>query len=421
MKKAFTICLSLLLILGLSACGSKQKGNDENKLTIWGFYEAMPKEAADYFGENNDVEIDYQTIGWGDYQTKLDTVLGTDDAPDLLILDNSFIGKYIQHEGILNLEEAFSDKEEMKGYIENTLPSTKGPGMFDGKAVAVGWESTVGAFYYRSDLAEQHLDIKTVEEMEERLSTPESLIQLQKDLDESGSGLKLIGDMKDTVAAIVSPKEPYVNGDEFILTDEVTDNLTFIKTLEDSKIYYTKDDRTAQINGALTDKYLGDIAPAWAVQAVSEYEQPGQWAIAKTPFKYTSGGSFWAMTTNANKELAWDFLSSTFINEEWLLDNLENFGSIGNEKVTLEYIEKNTDLGSEYYSGQNITKKFLEIAQDTPAPGQTSAYDSGIIDSINKGIDSYVFEKTTTTEKETIEQIITDIENLYPDLQIKTK
>lgn len=421
MKRALKICLSFILVFGLSACGSKEKVKDENKLTIWGFYEAMPKEAADYFGEKNDVEIDYQTIGWGDYQTKLDTVLGTDDAPDLLILDNSFIGKYIQHEGILNLEEEFSDKEEMKGYIENTLPSTKGPGMFDGKAVAVGWESTVGAFYYRSDLADKYLGIKSVEEMEQKISTPESLLQLQKELDEANSGLKLIGDMKDTVAAVISPKEPYVNGDTFTLTNEVTDNLAFIKQLDDNKIYYTKDDRTAQINGALTDKYLGDIAPAWAVQAVAEYEQPGLWSIAKSPFRYTSGGSFWAMTSNANKELAWDFLATTFLNEEWLLDNLENFGSIGNEKVTLKYIEENSDLGSEYYSGQNITEKFLEIAQDTPAPGQTSAYDSGIIDSINKGIDAYVFEKTTTTEDETVNQIIADIENLYPDLEIKTK
>lgn len=417
MKKIFRFIMTILFSITLIGCSSGEQGN-EDKLTIWGFYEAMPKEAADYYGELKDIEIDYQTIGWDDYQTKLDTVLGTEDAPDLLILDNSFIGKYVQHEGIASLEKEFGDEPEMQTYIKDTLPSTKGPGILEDEVVAIGWESSVGAFFYRTDLAKEHLNIDSVEEMEERLDSPQSLIELQKELNTKDSGIKLIGEAKEVVAAVVSPEEPYVVDNTFKLDEDFINDLELIKTYNDNKIFYTNDDRTSQINGAISDKYIGDIIPAWGVQAVAEYDQSGKWAIAKSPFLYTSGGSFWGMTSTANKDLVWDFLTTTFLNESWLLEHISDFGTIGNEKVTLRYLEEQDGVGSDYYGGQNITEKFLEIAQDTPAPGQSSPYDRGIADSINDGISSYVFEGTTSSIDETINQIAEDIQNLYPDLEI---
>ena len=116
MKKLF---LLLVILATLISCSKKEgASNDEKskvgdgKLIIWGFFEGMPKQALDEWSKATGKIVEYQTIGWADYQTKLNTVLGTADAPDIVLLERSFMGQFLPTDNFLPIGELWKDKPD---------------------------------------------------------------------------------------------------------------------------------------------------------------------------------------------------------------------------------------------------------------------------------------------------------------------
>lgn len=421
MKKVICLVVALLVIAG---CGSSKdssadKAKDSDKLVIWSFYEGLPKAAADAY-EKAGGKVEFINIGGDDIQTKLDAVLGSSEAPDIVILENAWTGKYLSRPEFLDLESTFSKSEKMKDYIENTVLPTKAGGMIDGKVKALGWELTSGAFYYRNDLAKDILNINSVEEMEERINTVDKFLALQDELNAKNSGKKLIGEIDQLGAAFRNSAQtvPYVKDGTFTLTKSLQDAIEEQKKLVEKGIYFTQGDGTMREAGAKQDAFLGDVAPAWFINNIKKYGQDGKWSIAKSPFTYSEGGSFLAVTETANKDAVQKFLETTFLDTNWLYNNMkEHVGIVGN-KAVMELYAKDDANEDPYFAGQDVGTKLFEIASEANTVRPITAYDGGIGSAVWNGNYEYVYWKNIKTKEEMVNFITTEVKKLYPDLKI---
>lgn len=377
----------------------------------------------DYYEKETGKKVEYQTIGWDDYQTKINTVLGTDDAPDLLMLERSFMGTYIGTDNILSMEQLLADDEQFNTYKENTAVATAGPGMVNDEVKAIGWENTAAAFFYRSDLASKCLDINSVEEMENETKTWDGYVKLFDKLksssDEACSKMAMFAypDYRDGFLTDAGAYKLQDDG-SYVITEDYGKALETLKENVDNGMVYSPDsDKTQITSGNADDKILGNISPAWGTQAVLEYQQPGKWAVADTPLDYSSGGTYLAATPQADTAMVKEFLDMTFLNEQWLIDNMDTFGMVGNETIMNKYLET-TDGSNDYFGGQNTVEKFAKINDAIKDYTPVSAYDAGIGTALKEVYDGYVVNGTIKTVDDAKTQVEEKLKSLYPTLEI---
>ncbi len=417
-----TIC-----VLALAGCGASTSTDVEHTgdevLTIWGFYEGAPKAALDYYAEQTGKEVDYQTIGWGDFQTKINTVIGTSDAPDILLLERSFMGTYIPSDNIISLDALMGDEDQFQAYKETTALATQGPGVINDEVKAIGWENTASAFFYRSDLASQCLNINSVEEMEAATQTIEDYTTLYEQLkasdDETCNSMALISKPAFATGYLQGLGAYTFNEDgSYTVPEGFAEALDFLKDIIDAKAVYSPTSDETQITaGTQNDAFLGNIIAAWATQDTILYDQPGQWAIADTPLDFTAGGSYIAVTTNADTEMVKEFLNMTFLNADWLVDNMETFGMVGNETIMNKYLET-ADGTNDYFGGQNTVEKFAQINDGIEYYVPVTQYDSGLGGAIDEAWSGYAIDQTYATPEDAINGLIQELNSLYPALEV---
>lgn len=427
MKKLMAILSTFILVLA-GCSSSTDTGSVDNVgddvLTIWGFYEGAPKVAMDYYEEQTGNQVEYQTIGWDDYQTKLNTVLGTSDAPDMLMLERGFMGAYLGTENILSMDDLLADDEQFQAYKDTTALATAGPGTVNDEIKAIGWENTASSYFYRSDLASQCLNINSVKEMEAATQTVEDYSKLAEQLknsdDETCNGIAMFGypDLRDGFFTAADAYKLQEDG-SYLITTEFGESLDTMKNIIDAGMVYSPDgDKTQVVSGNSKNQILGTITPAWGMQAVLEYEQPGLWSVADTPLDFTAGGTYLAATPQADTAMVQEFLDMTFLNEEWLINNMDTFGMVGNETIMNKYLET-TSGENEYFSGQNTVAKFAEINDQITDYNPVSVYDSGIGTSIQEVYQGYVVDGSIKTVEDAKEQLKSKLNGLYPDLTVE--
>lgn len=425
MKRIFGILAALIIVL--AGCGSSGGSIDhegDGVLTIWGFYEGAPKAALDYYAEQTGKEVEYQTIGWEDFQTKINTVIGTEDAPDILLLEKSFMGTYVPSDNIISLDDLLGDDEKFQAYKKNTAIATQGPGIVNEEVKALGWENTASAFFYRSDLADKCLGIKSVEEMEAATQSIEDYGKLYKQLqdssDETCSSMALLSKPAFATGYLQGVGVYNFNEDgSYTIPSGFADALDFLKVAMDSKAVYSPTSDETQITaGTQKDAFLGNIIAAWATQDTILYEQPGKWAIADTPLDFTAGGSYIAITTNADTEMVKEFLDMTFLDEGWLVDNMEMFGMVGNETVMNKYLET-ADGENDYFGGENTVEKFAQINEEIDTYIPVTPYDSGLGGAVDEAWAGYAIDHTYATPEEAIDGFMSEVQSLYPDLTVE--
>lgn len=435
-KKILACILATTTLLLMASCGGETNGSTEGSvetenatenitedtvqdfsgetLTIWSFFEGMPYKAAQEFAEKNNVTLDYQLIEWNDFQTKLTAAQGSNEMPDVVVLARNFMPRYLMSGNYLSLDEIWSDKEAYNFYVNNTTAATLKPSYVGDTNYGVGWEANVGAYYYRSDLAKEYFGINSIEEMEEIISTPAGFLELQKRYPD----IKVIGDLLGTEQAYRGDYPAYVVDETFTFTKEMKADMEELRSFVDNGLVYTMDDEGQAAIGAEADEWLGYTYPTYQVPIMSEFNQPGQWSIAKSPYNYSNGGSYFCLPNSSNSDLAYEFLSQTFMNLDWLYTNINDFGGyIGNDAAMEKFISEGS-APSEYFGGQDISAKFLEIAKDVTYSRPDTIYDSGIEQTYFEAVGGYIWDGTYATTDEAWAAAEEAILALYPNLTI---
>lgn len=427
MRKFIGILSALVIILaGCSSSTTTDADTGDGKLVIWSFFEGPPKMALDEFEEATGSEVEFVTIGYGDFQTKLNTVIGTEDQPDIVALERGFVGTYLNSENFMNLEDIEGvDQDKLSAYQENTSVPTAGPGIVDGKVKALSYGVNSSAFFYRSDLASQCLNINSVEEMEAATKTLDDYYKLNDELkasDDATCSKMSLFSSPDYYTGLIQQAGMYSVDTEnniYTISSDFADILNVIKdNNENGLVYSPQDDKTQITSGNSSDAILGNLSLAWATQVAEEYDQPGKWAIADTPLDFSAGGTYLAVTNTADQDLVSEYLNMTFLNEDWYIDNMDTFNIVGNEEIMNKYFEDH-DGSNDYYGGQNSALKLVEIDQEVETYDEPTIYDSGIGTAIDEVITGYTVDGTIKTTDDAIQQLSDKITSTYPDLTVE--
>lgn len=192
MKKALSLLLALVLVIGLAACGggtdtttttaapadngettttaapdeTTTSGGAKEKINLYAFTDEVPGMIQRYLDFHPEVAEKYELNATiiattdGAYQPALDQALagGGADAPDIYTAEAAFILKYSQGDAsqfAMPYEDLGIDvaaKLEEADIAQYTVDIGTNP---DGKLVGLGYQATGGAFIYRRSLAKE--------------------------------------------------------------------------------------------------------------------------------------------------------------------------------------------------------------------------------------------------------------------------
>lgn len=318
-----------------------------------------------------DIAVTYQMNSHGDHHKQLTTNLATQSgAGDVVIVDVSFIGAFINEGGFVNLSEAPYNAEEFKdGFVPYAWNQGKGA---DGNQYGMPVDIGPGVMYYRRDVLESvGGDIDVI------ISDWDSYIEYGRKLKEQG--VHLIADAGDVAQILVRTTLEEgeglffdAEGNSLVTSDRFVNAFTLAKQIRDEGL-------DGQIGAWTNEWYDGfkggtvatQLSGAWLLGHLQNWMAPetaGLWGASNLPGGiYGSwGGSFLAIPAQSeNPEAAWEFIKYLTTKEGPQMDSLSDLGAF--PVLTSTYGDPAFDEPIDFLAGQRARQLFAEVAQKVPA------------------------------------------------------
>lgn len=389
-KKLLAMTLVISMALPLMACGkSEDKKKEDTKqlesgeeLTVWCWDPAFniyaAKEAEKFYQkEHPDFKLNIVETPWPDVQTKViaaATSGDTESLPDILLMqDNAF------QKNAMSYPDLFLDVDSSGINFDDFTKAKTEYSVIDGKHYGVPFDNGAVVAAYRADVLEEAG--YTIDDFKD-ITWDQYIEQGKVVLEKTGKPLLscLSGEVDVVMMMIQSAGASLFDkdGNPDIADNDVIKNVveTYVKMKKAGVLIEVND--WDQYVGTLTSgDVAGTVNGCWILGSIQSAEdQSGKWAITNMPklngidgaTNYSNnGGCSWTVTSNCkNKELAFDFLKSTFGgNVEFYEEILPKSGAlstyipVGDSKV---YKEPQT-----FFGGQPIYKDITEFAQKVPS------------------------------------------------------
>ncbi|WP_246462351.1 ABC transporter substrate-binding protein [Trueperella pecoris] len=351
LRKLVAGATALALGLALTACGSDSAKEAKTTaasetLTVWAWDPAFNiyalKEAEKIYQKDHpNFKLNVVETPWDDLQPKLTTIAQSgqnDQLPDIFLMQN-----YSFQKNVANYPDIFANIDAAKIDFSQFPESVVKSSTFEGKNYGLPFDSGTAISALRTDILEQagykaddFKDItwddylakgkdilaKTGKPLMSTMAGNSDLVMMM--LGSAGKGL-FDKDGKATIA----------NNDALIEVARI------YKEAIDSGVLQIVNSWDEYIGSFVNGNVAGTINGVWIAASIqTAKDQEGKWAITNVPSlskvdgatNYTSnGGSSWAISANANKELAQDFLAKTFAGSVDFYDTiLSKAGAIAN-------------------------------------------------------------------------------------------
>lgn len=132
-----------------------QSARTRLRMTWWGGADRAKRTQAAleaYQKQNAGTQIDTETIGWGDYWTRLATQVAGGNAPDIIQMDYRYIYEYARRKALRPLDEFMPNPLEIGDFGQANIDTGKVDGQIFG--VSMGVNST--ALFYDTAVFEKH-------------------------------------------------------------------------------------------------------------------------------------------------------------------------------------------------------------------------------------------------------------------------
>ena len=323
------------LSLILAACGSSNGSSDsessadggDQSLTVWtwdpAFNIAAMQEAEKVYQEDHpDFTLNIVETPWDDLQTKLTTIAQSqqyDQLPDIFLIQNNACQK-----NIINYPDLFSDFSSSAIDFSEFPDAVNAYCNVDGTQYGVPFDQGTAITALRTDLlAEAGLTVDDFTDV-----TWDQFIDLGKQVlaatgqpilsGQAGSSDTIMMMLQSAGASLFdSDGNPTIADNEALV--EATD---YYKQMVDDGIFLEVNSWDEYIGTLVNSQVAGTINGAWIIGSIQTADdQSGNWQITNLPsldsvdgatHYSANGGSSWAVSSNANTELADDFLASTF-------------------------------------------------------------------------------------------------------------
>lgn len=389
-----SLALTIPAALALASCagggsngGSGGGTGDDNSLTVWTWdpafnIYAMEEAAKIYQEDNPDFEIDIVEVPWDDLQPRLTTIAQSqswDELPDIFLMQNNAFQK-----NAINYPDLFSDLSDADIDFSEFPESVVEYSTLDGVNYGVPFDSGTAVTALRTDVLEEagytmddFTDITWdtfIEQGKEVLAkTGKPLLSGQ-----AGSSDLIVMMLQSAGASLFDAE-----GNPTIADNEALNAAIDVYTeLVESGVFLEVNSWDEYIGTFVNENVAGTQQGVWIAGSIQTAEdQSGKWGVTNVPAldgvpgatNYTAnGGSSWAISSNANVELASDFLAATFAGSNELYDTiLPASGAVANWIPAAD----STVYGepSEFFGGDAIFAKVVQYGSEVPS-NNTGAY-----------------------------------------------
>lgn len=380
--------MALVVPFALTACGSGggdggNGGGDtgDGKLTIWAWDPnfnifALEEAKKIYAKDHPDVEIEIVETPWDDLQTKLTTLAQSQEfkeLPDIFLMQNNAFQK-----NVINYPDLFNDWSGTDVDFSQFPEGVVAYSTVEGKNYGLPFDNGTAIDALRTDILQEAgltvADFTDITWGDYIAKGKEVVAKTGKPLlSQTAGGSDLPMMMLQSAGASLFDKEgnPTIAGNEALIK-----SIEIYKELVDSGVMVHVNSWDEYVGGFVNSQVAGTINGVWILGSIqTATDQSGKWAVTNVPkldgvegaTNYTAnGGSSWAISSNADKDLAADFLGSTFAGSTEFYDiilpkagAIANWLPAGDSKVYAE--------PQEFFGGQPVFADVLKFSKQVPA------------------------------------------------------
>jgi lactose/L-arabinose transport system substrate-binding protein len=389
-KVATALAMTLPLALVISGCSTSTdagSGGDDNTLTVWAWdptfnIYALQEAEKIYQQDHPDFTLEIVETPWDDLQTKLTTLAQsqeTSELPDIFLMQNNAFQK-----NVINYPDLFTDFSDSSIDFSTFPQAVTDYSTVDGVNYGLPFDSGTAVQALRTDvLAEAGYTVADFTD----ITWDEFLTKAKDVLAKTGKPL-LSGPAGSSDMIMMMLQSAGASLFDADGTPTIADNKALEAAIEtyvelvDAGVFVEVNSWDEYIGTFVNGSVAGTVNGVWIVGSIQTAEdQAGNWAITNLPkldgvadaTNYSAnGGSSWAVSSNANAELAQDFLASTFAGSTALYDTiLPSSGAVANWSpagASDVYSQPN-----EFFGGQAIFADVVAFGADVPS-NNTGAY-----------------------------------------------
>lgn len=413
-KKVISLMLIGAMVASMAACGSNggsdngnaANGNDTsaaaesdggaseggNTLTVWTWDPAFNipaiKEAGNiYKADHPDFELKVVETLSDDCETKLITAAESGDLstlPDIVLMQDNSYQKFVSI-----YPEAFTDLTDSGIDFSQFAAGKLSYSTVDGKNYGVPFDNGAVIGAYRTDYLEQAG--YTIDDLTD--IDWNRFIEIAKDVKEKTGKYMLSGqaDSPDMVMEMLQSAGAslFDKDGKPAMTDNAAlkECISIYQKMVEEGVYYEVNNWDDYVSSITTGQVVGVINGNWiSATIMGMKDTSGKWAITNMPklietpnaTNYSNnGGSSWYITSNCkNKDLAIDFLKSTFAGSVKLYENiLPTTGAIGTYAPAADSTAYQEP--QEFWNNQPIFAKIVDFSLKTPTNNTSPYYYDG--------------------------------------------
>ena len=359
LTKIVSLALALPLSIALAACSgsgpaapassgapSSSAAAMTGKLTVWCWDPAFNiyamNEAAKIYGKDHPgVTVDVVETPWDDLQTKLTTLAQskeTTQLPDIFLMQNNAFQK-----NVINYPDLFKDFSKSGVNFSEFPAGVTGYSTVDGVNYGLPFDSGTAMTALRTDLLKEAgltvADFTDITWSDFIAKGKEVKAKTKKPLltGQAGSADLILMMLQSAGASLFDDKgQPTISGNEALLKA-----ISIYKELVKSGVLVEVNSWDEYIASIVNGNVAGTINGVWISGSIqTAKDQSGKWGVTNLPkmddlagaTNYSAnGGSSWAISANANYDLAADFLKSTFAGSTEFYDTiLPSSGAVAN-------------------------------------------------------------------------------------------
>ena len=390
--KTVAIIAAAALSVGLTACSNDKGGSggetpQSESLTVWAWdptfnIYAMNEAAKIYQKDHPDFTLNVVETPWDDLQTKLTTLAQSNQEnqlPDIFLVQNNAFQK-----NVINYPDLFAD------YSGSGIDFTQYPSsvvdysVVDGTNYGLPFDNGTAIGAYRTDVLQQAgytLDDFTDITWTDFLAKGKDVLAKtgQPLLSGQAGSSDTIMMMLQSAGASLFDKD----GNPTIVNNQaLTTAIDMYSQLVKAGVFLEVNSWDEYVGTFVNGQVAGTINGCWILGSIqSAADQSGKWDITNLPkfegltgaTNYSAnGGSSWAISSTGNKDLATDFLKSTFAGSTDLYDTiLPSSGALANwipAGKSSVYAQPQA-----FFSNDAIYAKIVDYATKVPS-SNTGAY-----------------------------------------------
>lgn len=421
-------------------------------LNVWSFTVELQTMAIAFEEKYPNVDVVYTMIPMnnGEYQTKVKAASTTDECPDVVALEASFVREWVESPLLADLTSLMPLAEELQTY-QNVLDV----GTYDGEVRGYSYQNTPGAVFYRRSLAIEYFGTDDPVEIQAMMSDMDKFQEMAATVKEESNGDTYMvcstGDFTNTFYA--NREDPWIVDDTLVIDPMVDELFEVAKNFREEGYeaqasqwgegwFAGMSDTLADAEGNAKQVFCYFL-PTWGLPYVlmpNAGDTAGDWACVNGPLPYQWGGTWvGAMENSPNSDLAEAFVRFCALDEENLTnwatgvythdylaaidpdvaeDQQQGAGDfVSSQKVVEAITDSFSDSeNSVFLNGQNSYEGFAAAAPMVSA-ALMQGTDDAIQRALNDPLNNYVTGEAT--KEEAIEQFKEALRSELPEIIIE--